>query len=316
MEFLNERAARRAVRREMRTSERAELAVAFWGEGAAEKLGIEDREPGRVRIICNLTMGGTNPSEIEKLIELGHDVVRCDQLHAKCYIFDEAVLVGSSNASSNGLAFQDNETLPWFEANILSRDVALVARVRRWLSRLPTKPITEQDLLKAHEAWKRRRQAIHPVAAATLIEKLRASPTFFDGKQIFLAVVSKDMDAEGELGREEAQEEYGPELDAYQDWPELPETGTLIAFERGPRGGLSFGGFWERRPIPRDRTLRSGSTLQLCWEMNDAAGMTIGDMSAWRDICRRFFDDSESDWDAEGGCGFVDLSDVARKYLD
>lgn len=47
----------------------ARLAVAFRGRGAAEAFGL-DHTKG-VEIICDLEMGGSNPDEIQRLIDLG-----------------------------------------------------------------------------------------------------------------------------------------------------------------------------------------------------------------------------------------------------
>lgn len=42
-------------------------AVAFWGDGAKKSLFGRGTERSRkARIICDLTMGGTNPEELEK----------------------------------------------------------------------------------------------------------------------------------------------------------------------------------------------------------------------------------------------------------
>lgn len=108
MRFLDERDARDVIARLAETSGRRHLAVAFWGRGAAERLGLLGRSAGQ-KIICNLRMGGTNPDEIERLMTEGVEVRQADDLHAKVYLFDQAVVIGSSNASSNGLSFQDGD---------------------------------------------------------------------------------------------------------------------------------------------------------------------------------------------------------------
>ncbi|WP_413991495.1 hypothetical protein ACMDCR_05195 [Labrys okinawensis] len=38
------------------------LAVAFWGNGAIEALGLPETL-GHARIVCNLRLGGTNPNQ-------------------------------------------------------------------------------------------------------------------------------------------------------------------------------------------------------------------------------------------------------------
>ena len=45
-------------------------AVAFWGYGASKHLQLP-RLGRDIRIICNLSMGGTNPDEIRRMVEGG-----------------------------------------------------------------------------------------------------------------------------------------------------------------------------------------------------------------------------------------------------
>ena len=69
------------VREKLSTEVDATLAVAFWGAGAIDALGLASlwSKPGKLRIICNLRMGGTNPSEINKLRGFaGVSVEQCD----------------------------------------------------------------------------------------------------------------------------------------------------------------------------------------------------------------------------------------------
>src|SRR4051812_40767983 len=77
-----------------------DCAVAFWGAGAELKWGKLQKR--KIRIICNLSMGGSNPSVIEKMMEL-YSVRQHDRLHAKVYIGKNEAVITSANASTNGL---------------------------------------------------------------------------------------------------------------------------------------------------------------------------------------------------------------------
>ena len=87
-------------------------AVAFWGRGAAALFGPRSR----VRIVCNLATGGTNPDEIIALQAKGHTVLQHDQLHAKVYLGKSQAVVASANASANGLGLEASEQAKWIEA--------------------------------------------------------------------------------------------------------------------------------------------------------------------------------------------------------
>src|SRR4051794_11288172 len=102
-EFLDEKAASVAIARLLRESETAKLAIAFWGHGAINKLGLERRELN-VEAICNLESGSCNPFEVRRLWRLkGVRLKTHPHLHAKVYWTPRRAVLGSSNASANGL---------------------------------------------------------------------------------------------------------------------------------------------------------------------------------------------------------------------
>ncbi|MBY5399500.1 hypothetical protein HFN01_32380 [Rhizobium leguminosarum] len=107
MQFLNERDGLRTIREMLGKADAATIVVALWGAGAIDALGLR-KEWRSLRVVCNLQSGACNPSEIEevqKLRDLGAKVeVRSDpRLHGKVYLTDKQLVLGSSNASSNGL---------------------------------------------------------------------------------------------------------------------------------------------------------------------------------------------------------------------
>jgi len=313
MKFVTEQQVKCLVRHRIGTSNSARLAVAFWGDGACEKLDLIGRED-TVSVICNLRMGGTNPHEIEKMQSLGIPVSQCDGLHAKVYLFDDGVLIGSSNASSNGLSFQDDEGPSWIEANVFSEDPDLIASVSKWMSKLPTREITPPDLALAKVQWKRRRQVIAGtgVEGRSIVATMRRSPTSFDGQGIFVCFYIDEMDKEGYKGLAAAKKEFGGKIDSFQDWPELPKTGTLICFWVGSRGGLTYDGCWRRQENPPDRIL-ARSTLQLLWEVSDRPDLKVRltDLPKWKEIYKNV---RKSElWDEN--CAVVNLSEVARRFF-
>ena len=138
-------------------------AVAFWGYGASKHLQLP-RLGRDIRIICNLSMGGTNPDEIRRMVEGGALVQQIDTLHAKVYIGDAEMLVTSANASINGLGFEGAVQGNWIEAGAIGpvQDLAL-----DWFKDLwsVSRPITEEDLALATVKWSQRQAYLStPVA--------------------------------------------------------------------------------------------------------------------------------------------------------
>jgi len=166
-------------------------------------------------------------------MDAGIHVFQCDTLHAKVYLFDGQVIIGSSNASANGLSLQGGEVSGWIEANVISDEPAFYEEVSKWFEKLAMQIIEEDDLKKAEEIWsrRRRRSLIQWPPGITLIDALKLDPASFKRRRIYLCAFSEEMDAAGvkalekarRVGTSHATRASATNLDAFQDWPELPE---------------------------------------------------------------------------------------------
>ena len=126
MELLDGPGARKRIAALAQVSTEGRFAVAFWGIGAGEDLNIL-RLGSRAKVLCNLATGGTNPREIANLRNAGVRVLQSDDLHAKVYLFPGGAVIGSSNASANGLSLQGAECAGWNEANVFTADPGFLA---------------------------------------------------------------------------------------------------------------------------------------------------------------------------------------------
>jgi len=152
----------------LRQSRRLYCAVAFWGRGAAAYLGLP-RDHQDLQILCNLSVGGTNPDEIRRLLQVGAKVRQIDTLHAKVYIGDDEMLVASANASSNGLGFEGHAQGHWIEAGAIG---PVQPRALEWFQELwsDSRPVTPEDLAAADEAWATRQRNRPPLASFSLFD--------------------------------------------------------------------------------------------------------------------------------------------------
>ena len=152
-------------------------AVAYWGKGAAERTCLSGRkDPANVRIICDLLSGACNPNEIEELQKLGFTVKTLDRLHAKVWIGGDDVIVGSANASQNGLLGEGEKAANAnVEAAVMSHDPALARRLADWfeLQWCASTEIEKQHLVRARQIWKRHRRSGGRGFTSTLGEKIR-----------------------------------------------------------------------------------------------------------------------------------------------
>lgn len=135
---------------------RLRIAVAFIGDGASQRINPNAKD---VQIICNLTMNGTNPAEVQNLIHRfgSGSIKQIDNLHAKLYIGSEYAIVGSANLSANGLGTQPTALR---EAGYKFKlDQPSGRRSLDWFNDAlwgDAREITPKDLKDAAERWKRR----------------------------------------------------------------------------------------------------------------------------------------------------------------
>jgi hypothetical protein len=121
-----------------RKSKRNNVAVAYMGQGASKLLPLHkgdslvvDMSEGAVK------SGQTDPKEVEKFLRKGVNVYTCSNLHAKVYLFDKTLIVGSSNVSQHS-------KYDLIEVGLLSRDKDTLTQARGLIKSLQVEPITPE----------------------------------------------------------------------------------------------------------------------------------------------------------------------------
>ncbi len=106
------------------------IAVAFIGINAEKNL-FKEKGCG-AKIICDITMGGTNPKALEKLgAPTNKNLRSIENLHAKVYISNNGAVVCSANASNNGIGFVNGPS--HIEAGIFVKaDTQVFKQVEDW----------------------------------------------------------------------------------------------------------------------------------------------------------------------------------------
>ena len=166
--FLTRGDIQKAIKELVQCNGDLRVAVAYWGKSGSEHAGIAERvqvNPGKVCIICDLNSGACNPSEIEKLWKNKGkiEIKTLDKLHAKVWIAEDRVIVGSANASTSGLV-DETELGSNIEAALLVENREMARALQQWFKGLwrAAHPITAERLRSARELWNRRRKAGGP----------------------------------------------------------------------------------------------------------------------------------------------------------
>ena len=126
------------------------IASAFLGIGADEYV------PEAAKVICDITMGGTNPEVLKTLrAKLKGNLRHIPHFHAKVYISDKGCVIGSANLSSNGVGFLAPSKL--VEAAVkVGPETQVAEDARDWFDKIwskHAKAITDEDIDWARTRW-------------------------------------------------------------------------------------------------------------------------------------------------------------------
>lgn len=278
-----------------------DLAVAFWGKGAIAALGLASvRE---FRVLLDLQSGGSNPNEVQALMKLGPERVRqVNRLHAKAYIGTTSVVIGSANASSNGLGTEGFETTHWSELSLLTEDPIIVKEAQEWFERVwaSSLRITRSDLDSARELWKRRRKAVAPDGnVQSVIEVAKYQPQILEGRDIFVCASTQGLSAVGKRELRRAQAHTGTDLYAYEDWPSIPIDATLIAFDvDGESESARIS--WDEPRMQMTPAVRKRSKLKFVTR-TQLVGFEPGNLREWKDRLARYRERYPKAWKRDAG---------------
>ena len=161
MNFLSNQRILEQVRSLVGEDGDVRAAVAFWGSNAVDQTGIAHKRNGRVRVLCDLFSGSCNPYEIETLLNCSNAKVRTLYgMHAKVWANGDHVIVGSANASMNGLGFETDGSN--VEAAVELRSRAKAKQVRAWFKEnwnsKATLEVDQQVLAEAKDVWDKRQK--------------------------------------------------------------------------------------------------------------------------------------------------------------
>ena len=271
------------LRKAFRKPRKARLAVAFWGKGAAKRLGI--REGDDVKIICNLAHGGTNTDEIARLQKLGLKVRQHSRLHAKIGVVGDLSFVGSSNMSANGLGQEGDETIGWEETNIICSGDPLDVGARFRALWKDAESVTDEDIKKACVAWKRNQKAQARSSigwtGSSLVDAMRHDLQRLTKARVYIAIHQPATPAEEKLIEKEQKElrrQFDKKLDVYLGWDDLPKDAYLVSLERTAEDGedgTSYEGLY-RRPADIDDKGKGDDSFQVVRNVSDICGLKVG----------------------------------------
>ncbi|MEO9228143.1 MAG: phospholipase D family protein [Devosia sp.] len=276
---------------------RLDIAVAFWGLGAAEELGLTTTRD--VRVLLDLSAGASNPKEVQTLLELRPEHVRAvHRLHAKTYISDAGVIVGSANASADGLSMLGTEMTRWHELAMLADDATSVRMAREWFERLwaSSEFITPAMIKAAKAAWKERQsnRAFASRPGQFILDAALANPADFADREIYVVITTQGLSAKGKVAWARLKEKSGHEVYVWERWPSIPLNAKLISFTDYAGDGLEI----DDPPVYRSQETPPRGLLAVV-EPTKITNFKIGSIERWRDAVN--WAKSTKDWKGKDG---------------
>ena len=137
------------------------IAVSYWGRDILSNIGLRERFENvghNVKVICDLRHVACRYEPIEEMFDANVPLKLLDFLHAKVWISDSRVIVGSANSSRSALNFADLVRNTNEEAGLLSRDASTIADAKRWFDKRWT---SEDSVCVTAEEMTRKRDE-HP----------------------------------------------------------------------------------------------------------------------------------------------------------
>jgi hypothetical protein len=228
----------------------------------------------------------------------------CESLHSKVWLADGRCILGSVNASANGLAQEGHETDRLIEANILIDDESCVKEISDWYERTVRKAaaeINDKDIKLARERWKSQRGNRPNPKSHTLLDALQKDRNAMSDKDIFVYVryELEDLDKEAKaVLRHERKLREDKSIDAWDlgdPEPQLftPPGSHVIEFEVHRTKKPQLLGV-RKLLLENYLVVKKKTALLLYREVQKVNSLPLGNLSVWKAAVVRAQDAVES----------------------
>ena len=245
---------RKCVAKLLKGSSPAYIASPYWTKGTLTALGFGAGSlDGKLAVLCDLRSGACDPTAIQDMLNRGASVVSVDRLHAKVYIGDSGVIVGSANATTAGLWHGSNSDAGNHEAAICATSSDAALPWLKWWRELATAGI---DLSNKQIANLLLDIAGQEVAAAkpraSSLLKALIDGSYSDGA-IPLHVTIDWLDADDEVVEKsvDLSSKLHRTIGYWQRWPTMPKRANVISFMLEKDGRIWLEDVWRTPDDPR-----------------------------------------------------------------
>ncbi|HDS1579749.1 TPA: phospholipase D family protein [Stenotrophomonas maltophilia] len=292
------------------------IAVAFWGDNALEHLGLTADDLSMVSVICNLSVGATSAAVIRTLLARGAQVRALSTLHAKVYLGADSAIVGSANASTNALS----ESPRWNEACVHLTSPADLAALHKWFAQQWDAAADLNDtriarLLLDQAEWDNKRNG-STGAAPSLLDILQQDPRALDGEPLHVTLDWTDYSTEVAEQVRTARKATGLDIDAWEDWPQMPAAAEILSFAfDADSGDITYQRAWRTPANPKHEMDPRTNAILVANSPLILRRFALGDQGVWLAAVQRFKDEIFSAEVPDDKGAIRHISKFAEAYL-
>jgi len=249
------------IKRLFKSASKIKCAVAFWGKGASDL--FSNSKAKKIEITCNLMSGGTNPYEIEIIMDniKKNGEVRMDtSLHAKVFWTDKGMVIGSANASANGLSLEGAEIEGWKEMSVLIEDQKLIKEAEKWFDKvfLKSKEIKKKDISDSKKIWKKQSgNRVNSGKELSFVEAIKSG--VYSNRKIYITIVGNLNKLQIKKGnilknvlKKKDPELFGENIGFWKDYEPIPREKYVFSFIC-ENGKITFDGLLYTLPKTKDK---------------------------------------------------------------
>lgn len=244
---------RDCIAKVLKGSSPAYIASPYWTKGTFAALGFTGTLNGKLAVLCDLRSGASDPAAIREMLERGASVVSVDRLHAKVYIGDGGVVVGSANATAAGLWHGSKAQAGNHEAAMCATSADAALPWLEWWRALAAEGVDLSNKQIANLLLDIAGQEVataKPPASSLL--KALIDGTYRDGA-LPLHVAIDWLDADDDVVEKAAElsEELHKTIGYWQRWSTMPKRANVISIMLEEDGSTWLEDVWRTPDNPR-----------------------------------------------------------------
>lgn len=242
---------RDCVKEILSSSPHAYIASPYWTKGTLDALGFGTGPlNGKLSVLCDLRSGACDPHAIRDMLDRGASVISVDRLHAKVYIGNGGVVVGSANATAPGLWHSSSINAGNHEAAMLATSGAARKSWLTWWHGLAANGIdlSNKQIADLLLGISDQEIAADKPIVSSLIDALVNRTYKKSSVPLHVTIDWIDADKEVKVKADNLSKMLSQTIGYWQDWPQMPEDAQIISFMLWNDGNVELEDVW-RSPI-------------------------------------------------------------------